>query len=52
MKEMLDERDARELDIGIGRVIAQADLVIVNEGDPEELKAKTLQILRDEFKLD
>jgi len=51
-EEAFYERDARELDIGIGRVIAQADLVIVNEGDPEELKAKTLQILRDEFKLD
>ncbi len=51
-EEAFHERDARELDIGIGRVIAQADLVIINEGDLEELKAKTLQILKDEFKLD
>ncbi len=51
-EEAFHERDARELDIGIGRVIAQADLVIINEGDPEELKAKTLQILKEEFELD
>jgi dephospho-CoA kinase len=51
-QEAFHERDARELDIGIGRVIAQADIVIVNEGDLEELKAKTLQILKDEFNLD
>ncbi len=51
-EEAFHERDARELDIGIGRVIAQADLVIVNEGDPEELKVKTLRILKEEFKLD
>lgn len=51
-EETFHERDVRELDIGIGRVIAQADLVILNEDDPEELKVKTLQILKDEFKID
>jgi dephospho-CoA kinase len=51
-EETFHERDARELDIGIGRVIAQADIVIINEGNPEELKAKALRILNAEFNLD
>jgi dephospho-CoA kinase len=50
--EILHERDARELDIGLGRVIAQADVIILNEGDLEELKAKILQVLKEEFMLD
>lgn len=51
-EETFHERDTRELDIGIGRVIAQADIVIINESDPEELKAKALRIFKTEFKLD
>ncbi len=43
--EEFHERDARELDIGIGRLIAQADIMIVNEGEYEDLKSKIHQVL-------
>jgi dephospho-CoA kinase len=45
------ERDERELDIGLGRVIAQADIMIVNEGEYEDLQSKIHQVLTREFNL-
>jgi dephospho-CoA kinase len=35
-----NERDERELSVGIGHVICLADLLLVNEGSIEELQAK------------
>ena len=49
--EVFSKRDARELDIGLGRVIAQADVMLVNEGEPEELKNQILQIFKDYFSI-
>ena len=39
------ERDYRELSVGLGRVIAIADKIIVNEGTIKELKKKTCKVL-------
>ncbi|MFX1565048.1 MAG: AAA family ATPase [Promethearchaeota archaeon] len=50
--EAFHERDARELDVGIGRLIAQADIMIINEGEYEELKSKIHQVLIQTFNLD
>lgn len=44
-------RDRRELDVGLGRIIAQADIMIVNEGEYEGLKSKVRQVLVHEFNL-
>lgn len=38
-------REKREVKVGIGRVIDQADLVLVNEGTVEELKTKFKDLL-------
>jgi len=45
------ERDRRELDVGLGRVIAQADIMLVNEGEPMELKRRVLSLLKEQFDL-
>ncbi len=42
-----EERDLRELKVGVGDVIALADYMIVNEGSLEELKAKARGILKE-----
>jgi dephospho-CoA kinase len=39
-------RDIRELNVGIGRVIALADEMLVNEGTIEELQTSFLQVLQ------
>jgi dephospho-CoA kinase len=39
------ERDLRELGVGMGSVIAEADYMIVNEGSITQLKQKTLRFL-------
>jgi len=39
------KRDERELNLGIGNVIALADYVVVNEGTVEELKNSFLNVL-------
>lgn len=39
------ERDLRELDYGLGDVIAMADVYIENEGDPAETKATLRAVL-------
>lgn len=46
------KRDVRELDVGIGRIIAQADIMIINEGEFEDLKSKVSQVLMQIFDLD
>lgn len=47
--ETFRERDSRELDVGLGRVIAQADVVLVNEGEPKDLKNQVVQLLKEQF---
>ena len=44
--EEFGERDLRELDVGIGRVISLADEMIINEGALEDLKKNTLKVFR------
>ncbi|WP_304328312.1 AAA family ATPase [Candidatus Culexarchaeum yellowstonense] len=44
--EEFGERDLRELDVGIGRVISLADEMIINEGTLEDLKKNTLKVFR------
>lgn len=43
------ERDSRELDVGLGRVIAQADVVLVNEGEPKQLRRQVIRLLKEQF---
>jgi len=43
------ERDKRELSVGLGDVIAEADIMIVNEGTVEEFKEKLRRLVRQEF---
>lgn len=40
------ERDKRELDVGLGKVIAMADYMIINEGNIEDIKRSSYEILR------
>jgi dephospho-CoA kinase len=51
-QDVFQERDVRELDVGLGRIIAQADIMIINEGEFEELKTKVLRVITNEFNLD
>lgn len=44
--EIFQERDVRELSVGLGDAIAMAEWVIVNEGELEALKEKVREILR------
>ncbi|NHV11728.1 MAG: flagellar hook-basal body complex protein FliE [Candidatus Verstraetearchaeota archaeon] len=44
--EEFRERDLRELDVGIGRVISLADEIIINEGTLEDLKENMLKVFR------
>ena len=44
--ESFIERDLRELEVGLGDIIAVADYMIVNEGGKEELKDAVNRILR------
>ncbi len=46
--ENFRERDSRELDVGLGRVIAQADMILVNDGEPEDLKQRVLELLKEQ----
>jgi dephospho-CoA kinase len=47
--EVFRERDSRELDVGLGRVIAQADVMLVNEGSPRDLEQKVTRLLKEEL---
>jgi len=41
------ERDRRELNVGLGDVIANADHMIVNEGTKEQLEEKVQRVLKE-----
>lgn len=41
------ERDLRELNVGLGAVIAMADYMIVNEGTREQVRQKAREVLED-----
>lgn len=43
--KILKEREKRELEWGIGNVIAMADIVVINEGDLEEFRKKIREII-------
>jgi dephospho-CoA kinase len=43
------ERDKRELSVGLGNVIATADVMVINEGTLEAFKQELLQLLNREF---
>ena len=40
------ERDKRELDVGLGKVIAMADYMLINEGNIEDIKRSSYEILQ------
>ena len=44
-----EERDRRELSVGLGNVIASADIMVVNEGAKEAFKQKLRKILSKEL---
>ncbi len=44
--EAFIERDERELKVGIGEVIAQADLILMNEGTIDNLRKKLYRLFR------
>ena len=46
-----DARDKRELDVGIGKVIALADKMLVNEGSIQKFKTNFAGLLREALKL-
>ena len=41
------QRDQRELGVGLGKVIATADHLIVNEGTLTQLRKKTERLLKE-----
>jgi dephospho-CoA kinase len=45
------ERDQRELSVGLGNVIAMADIMVVNEGTLKAFKQKLRQLLNQEFEI-
>ena len=47
--KVFNERDRRELSVGLGNVIAAADIMVVNEGKKEAFKQKLRKILNKEF---
>jgi dephospho-CoA kinase len=47
--ETFQERDARELEVGLGRVIATADVMLINEGTVKNLKQRVTRLLKDEL---
>jgi dephospho-CoA kinase len=49
--KQFQERDRRELDVGLGRLIAQADIMIVNEGDLDVLHKQVQHTLTTLFHL-
>ena len=44
------ERDRRELEVGLGDVIATADYMVINEGTKRELESNLMRLLRREVK--
>jgi len=47
--KVFNKRDQRELSVGLGNVIAVADIMVVNEGTKEAFKQKLRKILNREF---
>ena len=45
------ERDQRELGVGLGDVVATADLVVINEGTIEDFKNKLRYLLKRKFRV-
>ncbi len=45
-REVFSERDRREINVGLGGVLALADFAIVNEGSIEELKSSASRAFR------
>ncbi|MEM2888801.1 MAG: AAA family ATPase [Candidatus Bathyarchaeia archaeon] len=45
------KRDKRELSVGLGNVIATADLMIVNEGTLDSFKQEIRQLIQKEFQV-
>jgi dephospho-CoA kinase len=45
------ERDQRELSVGLGNVIATADLMIINEGTIEDFRRRLRQLLKRKFRI-
>jgi dephospho-CoA kinase len=43
--EVFVERDSRELGVGIGDIIAKADIMLINERDPNKLRREISKIL-------
>ena len=43
---IFEERDKRELRVGIGSVIALADMMVVNEGSKKQLEAKVMHLIK------
>jgi dephospho-CoA kinase len=43
---VFEERDRRELNVGLGKVIAMSDYMIINEGNIEDIKRKSYEILQ------
>jgi len=48
--QTFNERDMRELNVGLGIVIALADYMIVNEGTKEQIRQKAREVLEDATK--
>jgi len=48
--QTFSERDLRELNIGLGAVIAMADYMIINEGTKEQVRLKAQEVLEDATK--
>ena len=45
-RKVFEERDKRELNVGLGQVIAMADYMLINENNVEELKRDSHEILQ------
>ncbi|MHA1238493.1 MAG: AAA family ATPase [Candidatus Odinarchaeia archaeon] len=47
--KQFERRDLREINMGIGGVIALSDYIVCNEGTPEETKSKIRKIFKEIF---
>ena len=45
-QKVFEERDKRELIVGLGQVIAMADYMLINENNIEELERNSYKILQ------
>ena len=49
-RRTFEERDVRELGVGLGNVLALADYVVINEGTRDELRRKISYVLEGKVK--